>query len=112
MSLINDALKRAKQAQQPNSPDAPHMKVQFRPVESNQRPRKKGNMGIWIAMIVVAGLIVGFVMRQSTRNNSPTPKEAKAREIVSAPPIAQEAARPAPASSPAPAPLPPVATTT
>jgi len=106
MSLINDALKRAKQAQQPHSPDAPHMKVQFRPVESNQRRPKKGNAGIWITVFIVACLIVGFVVRQSTRNNTPTPKEAKAREIVPAAPIVQKTTPPVPASTPAPAPAP------
>lgn len=95
MSLINDALKRAKQAQQPHSPDAPQMQVQFRPVEPVQRV-KKSNAGIWIAVVIVAGLIIGFVIRQSTRGNLPTPKEAKAREIVPANPIPQETPQPAP----------------
>jgi len=95
MSLINDALKRAKQAQQQNSPDAPQMKVQFRPVEPSQQV-KKSDTGIWIAVLIVGGLMIGLVVRQMTRENSPNPKEAKAREIVPANPIPQETAPPAP----------------
>lgn len=101
MSLINDALKRAKQAQQPHSPDAPQMRVQFRPVEPSQQV-KKSNTGIWIAVIIIAGLIIGFVVRQRTRDPG-TPKEAKAREIAAAKPVVQETA---PATPPHPAPTP------
>jgi hypothetical protein len=99
MSLINDALKRAKQAQQPHSPDAPQMRVQFRPVEPGQQA-KKNNTGIWIAVVIVAGLIIGFVIRQMTRESSPAPKEVKAREIVPANP--QEESAPVPPTSSAP----------
>src|SRR5947208_2070293 len=92
MSLINDALKRAKQAQQPHSPDAPQLRVQFRPVEPAQQPKKR-NTGIWIAVVFIAVLAIGFVFRQSTRDNGTSaPKEAKAREIVPADPIPQETA--------------------
>jgi outer membrane biosynthesis protein TonB len=108
MSLINDALKRAKQAQQQYSPDAPQMRVQFRPVEPGQQV-KKSNTGIWIAVVIIAGLIIGFVIRQLTRENSPAPKEAKAREIVPAKPIAQETKPSAPtpaAVTPSPTPKP------
>src|ERR1051325_67444 len=69
MSLINDALKRAKQAQQPHSPDAPQLRVQFRPVEPSQQV-KRSNTGIWIAVVIIAGLICGFVIRQVARNGS------------------------------------------
>src|SRR5580765_5879973 len=91
MSLINDALKRAKQAQQ-DSPDTPQNRVQFRPVEPGQQPVKKNHTTIWIALIIIAGLIIGFVLRQLTRENSTTaPKEVKAREIVPATPAPREA---------------------
>jgi len=96
MSLINDALKRAKQAQQQHSPDAPQMMVQFRPVEPTQQV-KKNNTWIWIAVVIVAGLIIGFVARQLRRGNSEAPKEAKAREVIPASPIAQEPVAPKPA---------------
>ena len=96
MSLINDALKRAKQAQQPHSPDAPQLRVQFRPVEPSQQV-KRSNTGIWIAVVIIAGLICGFVIRQVARNGSPAPKEAKAREIVPAKPLPQQSTPPAPA---------------
>jgi hypothetical protein len=94
MSLINDALKRAKQAQQQGSPETP--KVQFRPVEAAQQPAKRNHTAIWIAVVIMVGLIIGFVFRQMTRENkNSTPKEVKAREIDPATPIPQETA-PAP----------------
>jgi hypothetical protein len=90
MSLINDALKRAKQAQR-DSPNAPQSRVQFRPVEPGQQSLKKNHTAIWIALVIIAGLIIGFVVRQLTReNNTTTPKEVKAREIVPAKPVPQE----------------------
>jgi cytoskeletal protein RodZ len=96
MSLINDALKRAKQAQQ-DSPDAPQQ-VQFRPVEPGQQRVKKNYTSIWIVVVIIAGLIIGFVFRQLRRENNTTiPKEVKAREIVPANPIAQETSPRAPA---------------
>jgi hypothetical protein len=96
MSLINDALKRAKQAQQ-DSPDAPQNTVQFRPVEPGQRPVKKNNSAIWLAIVIIAGLIIGFVLRQLTReNNTTSPKEVKARELVPANSTAQETSKSAP----------------
>jgi hypothetical protein len=103
MSLINDALKRARQAQQPHAPDAPQLRVQFRPVEPAQQPKKK-NTAVWTAVVVVAVLAIGFVFRQLTRENSSSaPKEAKAREIVPVNPITQETATPAaPTNAPIP----------
>jgi len=89
MSLINDALKRAKQAQQ-NAPGAPQNAVQFRPVEPGQQPVKKNRTVIWIAVVIIAGLIIGFVYRQLTRENNSAPKEVKAREIVPANPVPTE----------------------
>jgi hypothetical protein len=99
MSLINEALKRAKQAQQPHSPDAPQLRVQFRPVEPAQQP-KKSNLGIWIAVAVIAVLAIGFVFRQLSREaGSVAPKEA--REIVPATPVSQETVPPpAPTNAP------------
>jgi type IV secretory pathway VirB10-like protein len=95
MSLINDALKRAKQAQQQGSPETP--KVQFRPVEAAQQPVKKNHTAIWIAVVIMAGLIIGFVFRQLTRENkNSNPKEVKAREIDPATSIAKETAPVAP----------------
>lgn len=101
MSLINDALKRAKQAQQQKPPEAPPM--QFRPVEAGQQP-KKSNAGIWIAVAVIALLAIGFVFRQTRKNGFGSPKEAKAREIVPANPAPQETAPVTPTNAPAPNP--------
>jgi cytoskeletal protein RodZ len=90
MSLINDALKRAK-TQQQSSPNAP--RVQFRPVEPARQPAKKNNTTIWIAVVIIAGVIIGFVFRQLTRENkTASPKEVKARESAPANPIPQQTA--------------------
>jgi len=90
MSLINDALKRAK-TQQQSAPAAP--KVQFRPVEPARQQAKKNHTAIWIAVLIMTGLVIGFVFRQLTRENkNAAPKEVKAREIVPANPIPQETA--------------------
>jgi hypothetical protein len=98
MSLINDALKRAK-TQQQSSPNAP--RVQFRPVEPARQPVKKSHTTIWIAVVIIAGLIIGFVFRQLTRENkTASPKEVKAREVVPASPIPQKTA---PTAQPPPA---------
>jgi hypothetical protein len=87
MSLINDALKRAK-VQQQSSPDAPRM--QFRPVEGATPPVKKCHTTIWIAVVIIAGLVIGFVFRQLTRDHkNAAPKEVKAREVVPANPNPQ-----------------------
>jgi cytoskeletal protein RodZ len=99
MSLINDALKRAKQAQQ-DSPDAPQNTVQFRPVEPGQHTVKKNNAAIWIAIVIITGLIIGFVLRQVTRERTTTtPNEVKAREIVPANPAPQDTSKTAPAAA-------------
>ena len=99
MSLINEALKRAKQAQQQKPPETPPM--QFRPVEPGQQP-KKGNLGIWIGVALIALLAIGFIFRQMSRDNgSNSPKEAKAREIVPANPVPHEPiAPPVPTNAP------------
>jgi hypothetical protein len=90
MSLINEALKRAKQAQQQKPPETPPM--QFRPVEPGQQPNKS-SVGIWIAVGIIALLAIGFVVRKFTRENgSNIPKEARAREIVPANPFPRETA--------------------
>src|SRR5262245_15577653 len=90
MSLINDALKRAK-TQQQSSPNAP--RVQFRPVEPARQPAKKNHTPIGIAVVIIAGLIIGFVFRQLTRENkTASPTEVKARESAPANPIPQQTA--------------------
>jgi len=65
--------------------------VQFRPVEPGQQQVKKSHTAIWIVVVIIAGLIIGFVFRQMSReNNTGSPKEVKAREIVPANPVPQE----------------------
>jgi hypothetical protein len=78
--------------------------MQFRPVEAAKPPVKKSHTTIWIAVVIIAGLIIGFVFRQLTRGSKDaTPQEVKAREIVPAKPIPQETAptpKPEPAITP------------
>ena len=74
MSLINDALKRAKHAQQ-KSPPPPSPGPLLRPVEPVRR--KQSDLGILlpIALVVLvglAGLIIWFAMRTNGARPSPT----------------------------------------
>jgi hypothetical protein len=71
--------------------------VQFRPVEPGQQPVKKNHAAIWIALVIIAGLIIGFVFHQLTRENNTAAKEVKAREIVPANPVPKASSPPAPA---------------
>jgi hypothetical protein len=67
--------------------------MQFRPVETAKPPVEKSHTTIWIAVVIIAGLIIGFVFRQLTRENrNAAPKEVKAREVVPANPIPQKTA--------------------
>ncbi len=65
MSLINDALKRAKQTQQENPPSTPPL--EFRPVEPGQKENRRtallvvGLALVVIALVGLAGALVWFV---------------------------------------------------
>src|SRR3974390_1098551 len=92
MSLINDALKRAKQAQQeaapPSAPTPP-----LRPVASRPYARPHVSMAIPI-LLGIASLALVVLLWQTARNVSPpTPIEAKARTKT---PAAPKPAEPAP----------------
>lgn len=92
MSLINDALKRAKEAQQkaPVSADAPQLK----PAEPTQ-PLKKQKNGLLlpiIMMLIVAGGIVAIL--QARKNSAPTANTASTP--VPPQPAAPVAVAPAP----------------
>lgn len=69
MSLINDALKRAKQTQQQNPPPTPPL--QFRPVEPGQPNHSRAPLlvvGLGLALILVValgGLVVWFVAQKA-----------------------------------------------
>jgi MSHA biogenesis protein MshK len=83
MSLINDALKRAKQAQQHAQPSPPP-ELQFRPVESSQQPKRRLD---WVVPTVVAMLgVIAFIFMwpwaQKNASNSASPQ--KPQTIVAA----------------------------
>ena len=83
MSLINDALKRAKQAQQHAQTPGPSS-LQFRPVEPNQRPKRRWD---WVMPAIVAIIGVTFLiwMRPwSAKDSSGAALETKARTLAAA----------------------------
>ncbi len=109
MSLINDALKRAHQAQQQKPPSAPP--AQFRPVESAQR---RSRLPVLVAvsavvLLVGSGVLIGLAVqkRGATQTSAPVVQStAQPAQPASATP----AAKPAPTvvqqktgASPAPA---------
>jgi len=109
MSLINDALKRAKDAQQNSPPTAPA--PQLGPAEA--APVKKSGVGMMVPIIIVVCAIAGvFIVsqnRQKTAAREPVvePKPTAPTPVVSPPkPPVQPAliSTPAPVSPPAKAP--------
>jgi outer membrane biosynthesis protein TonB len=107
MSLINDALKRAKQSQSPAPPPA-GQHLHFRPVESDQSARH--GLGIILPIVLALFALLGlfFVWELAHKNNAATSKsELVARASTSTAPVPAPAVNPpAPAISQAP-PTPP-----
>src|SRR6266699_1607104 len=115
MSLINDALKRARQAQQ-QAPPPLSPGLQFRPVEPAQQP-KRGPGLILPAALAAGALLVFFLVWHWLQNIVPTPGVQEKSQTAVAPgraPTGQNvssAARDAPAVAvepnvvPAPAPV-------
>jgi hypothetical protein len=91
MSLINDALKRAKQAQQQPVAAAPSA-LQFRPVETPQTPRRGPALGLpfGLAALALLALLCAFAFLR----RSPQPSVVAAKEPVS---HRENSAPPAPA---------------
>jgi hypothetical protein len=109
MSLINDALKQAKQAQQEAAPP-PAPNLQLRPIEPMQYSRRSVAF-LWPAsLVVVSLLLLFFVWQEAHRVAPPPPIEIQARASRPAAPAAAPQPAPAPtvqlAPEPAPAPLP------
>jgi len=116
MSLVNDALRRAQDAQRKSQPPVPN--PQFRPAEP-VAPEKRGRgmlVPAVIAIVAIAGLILIFHGRQKTEARQTTVDPKPAAPVVAVaetkPPI-QQVATPAPAPTapmvaekPAPAPAP------
>jgi hypothetical protein len=99
MSLINDALKRAKQAQKENPPPTPAL--QFRPVEPGQEARPRSPMlivGVILGLIVMVGL--GGLLLWAVAQNRDAGLQAEARTLTEG-----ESAKPGALMDPPPAPL-------
>jgi hypothetical protein len=88
MSLINDALKQARQSQQPNPPSG---QPPLRPVEP--APRRTGDWFLPLAVVVLAGVAAFFIGLALARHKPPT--AAKATELSAAQPVAPAVAAPA-----------------
>lgn len=110
MSLINDALKRAKEAQQQAAP-APASNLQLRPIEPAQYTRPSIGLMLPAALAVVALLVLFFLWQLAHRTSAAAPTEVKARTAAPAlPPSAPQAVAtsvaPVPTAQPDIAPLP------
>jgi hypothetical protein len=115
MSLINDALKRAKEAQ-PQAAPPPAPNLQLRPIEPVQYTRHTLGLILPAGLAVAALFLLLFVWQLTSRNGSTQPTEVKARiarkeNPTPAPPsaaalVAAAPAAPASAAPPAPLPLP------
>lgn len=85
MSLINDALKRAKQSQDENPPTAPAL--EFRPVEPGQKENRHTTLlvvGLALVLIAIIGLAGTLVWFVSQAKPGPLPVAAR----VADPPLA------------------------
>jgi hypothetical protein len=92
MSLINDALKRAKQTQQANPPSTPAL--EFRPVEPGQKENRRTALlvvGLALVLIAIVGLAGALVWFVSQSKEAALPVAAR---VVDAPltPLPQAAA--------------------
>jgi len=104
MSLINDALRRAEEAQQ-ETPLSPSHDLPFRPVErAQQRARRGLGLLLPVALAAVALLVLLFVWEWTRVRGAATPTEVNARtaRVAQAPtPAPAPAAQPAPVQEPA-----------
>jgi len=86
MSLINDALKRAQQAQQENPPTTPSL--EFRPVEPGQKENRRTTMlvvGLALVLIAIIGLTGALVWFVSQSKSAPLPVAARVADVPLAP---------------------------
>src|ERR1043166_1645341 len=91
MSLINDALKRAKEAQQQAPSPATH-NLEFKPVEPVQHSRSTPGLLV-PAIVICVGLLIGTIVWASLKRSTPA-NEAKPQAAVMSP-----SAAPAPNAS-------------
>ena len=103
MSLINDALKRAKQAQQENPPTTPPL--EFRAVEPGQKENRRATLlvvglSLVVTLIIgLAGLLIWFV---SQAKPAPVPVAARVADAPLAPLPQSTATTPTPTAQPTP----------
>lgn len=111
MSLVNDALKRAKEAQEQAAPPPPSQ-MQFRPVEPGQQVRQGPGLIVPVTLGVIALLALVLVWQGTTGHRMTEPLVARAvtrtaiQPVVTPQPVSSPAAAtvPAPASEPSPPP--------
>lgn len=106
MSLINDALRRARDAQQ-QAPPASAGNLPFHPVEPARQGAGRGlGLGLLVGLAIVALLVLFFAWHSAQRRNLTRPLEVKAHPAYS--PHAATAPReaPAPAQATATTPVP------
>jgi MSHA biogenesis protein MshK len=111
MSLVNDALKRAKEAQQQAAPPPPSQ-MQFRPVEPGQHSRQGLGLVVPVTLTVLALLALVLPWQWAKGNRMTEPREVRAvtrtavQTTVTPQPVSPPAAAttPAPVSEPSPPP--------
>jgi hypothetical protein len=105
MSLINDALKRAKAAQQPTQP----ARIEFRPVSDSTPPHRYGSFGVLMAVLGLFVMLGLLMLRMNSRSSftiaastSSPPATATIQPPSPAPlAVAEVAEKPATTPSPA-----------
>jgi len=98
MSLINDALRRAKQAQE-QAPRAPIPHLPFRPVEPVQQSARRGpGLVLPVSLLVLALLGFVIVWHWTQRRGNAVPTDVNARTARLQPVAAPTPAPPQPAS--------------
>ncbi len=104
MSLINDALRRVRDAQPPPVPTTPPPPPHFRPVEPVQRTRRSVGILVPVCLVLLAllGLFFCWRLTRPVKQSRGLVAQAKSYPIPSTTPVA--APRPAPLETPAPTP--------
>src|SRR5579862_7603123 len=101
MSLINDALRRAKQAQQDAPPADATPVTQFRPVEPPSQPARHG-LGLILPVSLGWGALLALLLlwELSRHGSSPSPAAANSPLNVAARALPSEQTAPVPAAEP------------
>jgi hypothetical protein len=96
MSLVNDALRRAREAQR-QTPPPPSPQMQFRPVEPTQQPPRNLGLIVPAALALVALLALLFIWQWTQRRTAMGPQEVRALTSPAVPPpIAPQPTTPPP----------------